>query len=53
MKVKVIQPYFDGELHKIGDIVESKWFDEHLMVKIKEEKKDAAGKGKTRTANKH
>lgn len=55
MKIRVIQPWYDTELHNIGDImdIKDKQFNEMFMEKVEEVKKDATPKGKTRTANKH
>lgn len=39
MKVKVKVPFFDDNgLHKVGDIVEVKTFDERRMEKVEAEK---------------
>ena len=53
MKVKVLQPFFDiNGLHQKGEIVETKWYDEKLMEKAKEDKKDAPAKSKNRAKDK-
>ena len=52
MKVRVKAPFFDGTIHKRGEICEVKTFDPVLMEPVVEEKKEKVEKAVAMTPNK-
>lgn len=52
MKVRVKAPYFDGTIHKKGDVIETDNFDSALMEILEVKKEDKVEKAVAKTPKK-